>query len=238
MNAINSDMPAASSEAGLHSRAKPFGFECRACSRCCYDKRIQVNPYETAALAERLAMDVVRFRRDHTEGGMGVYLARRDDGACTFLRLSGCSVHPARPLVCRLYPLGRIRHADGSEEWQTLEPHPQSSGRFTETGTIGSFLEQQQALTLMAVADGYADWVNRARSVLAGQRGADAGQAKHGVVPEADLLDLDAATQAWCRARGRAWPDRLQDRWKVHLELLHEQLDHLEGEHDEAKNIR
>lgn len=219
-------------------RESRFGFTCSACSRCCFNKRIQINPYEAAMLAAGIGSDIDRLRRDHTEAGDGIYLTRRKDGACTFLGSEGCSVHSVRPLVCRLYPLGRVRHADGSEEWHRLEPHPRSAGRFDDSGTIAAFLEEQQALTLMAVADGYADWVNRAQSLLARRRGASHEPAGSGILAQADLLDLDKATREWCRARGRPWPDRLEERWKIHLELLHEQLDHLEGEGDEAETAR
>lgn len=220
---------------GLGDRASPFGYECRACSRCCFDKQIQVNPFEIAALAEHLGIDSDRFRHEYTKAGAGTHLARREDGACTLLGPAGCSVHPARPLVCRLYPLGRVRHADGSEDWQRLEPHPRSGGNFTDSGNIAVYLDEQQALPWMAAADGYADWVNRARTIIAEQSHAGRRSQEADILPEIELLDLNRATRAWCRANGRAWPSQLEERWKVHLELLHDQLDQLEGKSNEAK---
>lgn len=213
----------------MDGRTTRFGFECRACSRCCYHKRIQINPFEAAALAGSLGIATERFHRERTEAGKGIYLARRDDGACTFLGPAGCTVHPVRPLVCRLYPLGRIRHADGSEEWHRLDTHPQSEGEFSDRGSIGEFIEQQDAAGLIVVADSYADWVNRARAVLNRSSGM-AGESTSEGPDQEDLFDLDAATRAYCRDQKLAWPARLEDRWRLHLQILDAEIGYLKGE--------
>src|SRR5689334_18430304 len=70
---------------GLESRSRstPFSYTCNQCNRCCYDKRIHVNPYEILRIAQALGTTTGDVIATHTEGG--VSLANRDDGSCTFL---------------------------------------------------------------------------------------------------------------------------------------------------------
>jgi len=86
------------------------------CSRsgtCCFGKQVFVNPWELALLAREKELSPGEFRDRYCDFG-GIQL--RFDGAATFKGMAacsqyvpnfGCSVHSARPLVCRLYPLGR-----------------------------------------------------------------------------------------------------------------------------------
>lgn len=86
------------------------------CSRsgtCCHGKMVWLNPWELACLARAKGMSAREFRDRFCEFG-GIRL--RFDGppgwkglpACSqFVPGAGCSVHPGRPLACRLYPLGR-----------------------------------------------------------------------------------------------------------------------------------
>src|SRR5262245_22789218 len=99
------------------SRSTPFGYVCRRCSRCCSDKQIQINPYEVARLARAKGQSTSEFRAAWTEDGQGTVLREKEDGTCVFLGPRGCEVHRDRPLVCRLYPLGRIVRSDGSEHF-------------------------------------------------------------------------------------------------------------------------
>ncbi len=86
------------------------------CSRsgtCCHGKMVWLSPWELACLAHSKGVDARTFRDRYCEFG-GIRL--RFDGppgwkglpACSqFIPGAGCSVHPGRPLACRLYPLGR-----------------------------------------------------------------------------------------------------------------------------------
>jgi Fe-S-cluster containining protein len=90
-------------------RAEAFGYVCHRCLKCCQHKLIQLNPYEIARLARNRGMTTSEFRSAWTMDGVGLYLAQTKSGTCVFLGGDGCTVHPDRPLVCRLYPLGRQR---------------------------------------------------------------------------------------------------------------------------------
>jgi hypothetical protein len=89
-----------------YQRDSAFSYTCHACSRCCHDKIIHLNPYEVARLAENRGVSTTEFLARYTENN-GTALRRVEDGACVFLTPQGCGVHPDQPLVCRLYPLER-----------------------------------------------------------------------------------------------------------------------------------
>ena len=126
--------------------------------RCCRDKRIRVNPYETYRLARALGLSTTAFLARHT-AAQGTELARTGDGRCVFLGANGCTVHADRPLVCRLYPLGR-HVADGEpDRFHHVEPHPESEGVFGHTGTVADYLAAQGAAPFMHAADVYLDVV-------------------------------------------------------------------------------
>ncbi|MDP3907122.1 YkgJ family cysteine cluster protein [Novosphingobium sp.] len=204
------------------ARTEPFAFRCAACSRCCHHKIIQTNPYEIAQLAALKGVTARAFRERWTEGGAGTALARTEADVCVFLGEQGCTVHPARPLVCRLYPLGRRRAGDGTEHWLQLDPHPLSGGTFGGDGTIADYVEAQQAQPFIAAADAYAEWVNAARDVLGQLPDGDAGGAA-----VFELLDLDAAIAAHCAQAGVAEPGEPAKRLDMHIALLYAELNKL-----------
>jgi len=204
------------------ARREGFGYECKACSRCCQHKVIQVNPYEVARLARLKGTTTGAFRQACTENGEGVVLKRTDDtDTCIFLKNGGCSVHSDRPLVCRLYPLGRHAAPDGTEKWVHVTPHPQSAGVYTRKGTIANYIAAQGALPFMRAADGYAQWVRDAHAFLesAADRVAD------------DLVDMDAAIARHCEKSGVPEPDDIEQRRLMHMHILYLQLNQT-GERD------
>ena len=206
----------------IAARAELFGFQCAACSRCCHHKVIQTNPFEIAQLAAFKGVTADAFRRRWTEDGAGTALARTEADVCVFLGDGGCTVHPARPLVCRLYPLGRRRAGDGTEHWLRLDPHPLSAGTFGTDGTIADYIAAQGAQPFIAAADAYAEWVNVARAVLANRPEGNAGNAA-----ASDLLDLDAAIAAHCAAIAADEPIDPAKRLDMHIALLYAELEQL-----------
>lgn len=199
------------------ARAQPFGYVCGRCSRCCRQQRIQLNPYEAARIAHRLGLATREFRERHTIEGRGTELNRNADGSCAFLGAQGCTIHSDRPLVCRLYPLGRRISADGEESFHRLEGHAQSQGRFGDAGTIESFLQAQEAERFMTAADAYFAWVCRARERLAiGDGTAPAGGG--------DLFDMDETIAAHCAQWALPEPVDIEERRQLHLEILDRHL--------------
>jgi Fe-S-cluster containining protein len=206
------------------ARAEPFGYVCGRCSLCCQHKQIQVNPYEIARLAGGLGVSTAQFRERWTEEGAGAHLARDTNDTCVFLGAEGCTVHADRPLVCRIYPLGRHVSAEGQERWSHVEPHPQTKGLYSRQGTVADYLAAQGALPYMRATDAYAAWLRRAADALDGL--AD----DEGDDEAPDLLDMDAMIAAHCRASGEAAPLDIEARMALHLAILSDWLRATQGD--------
>lgn len=192
-------------------RASAFSYRCMACSRCCRGKTIQINPYELARIAVALDMPVPDLIATHTRDG--VFLRHHPDGRCVFLGPNGCGIHTHRPLVCRLYPLGRIANLQG-ERFVSVPPHPQTEGHYGTEGTVADYLAQQQAEPFIEAADAYYHLYLR----LAG-----AATSRASFEPM-DLLDLNGAVRAECANRRQPLPPTLEERVGRHIEWLFEAL--------------
>ena len=220
-------------DAANQPRDEAFGYSCRRCLRCCRDKRIQLNPYEVARLAQNRSQTTTAFRKAHTQDGEGLELARTADGACVFLGDAVCTVHGDRPLACRVYPLGRHRTFEGVESFSRVEPHPQSAGEIHARGDISAYLRDQGAEPYLRASDAYMDWLGQAIAQLSHQT----GQTHHAVVaaPVADdrLLDMDEALAGWAADTGLALPRDIGGRMALHLSILGHHLEAL-GETSDA----
>ena len=135
-------------------RDSAFSYACHACNRCCRNKAIRVTPYEILLLARHLRQSTTDFIAEHTEAG-GTVLRSRDDGDCGFLGPRGCTVHPARPLACRIYPLARWVDHDGTESYGHLAPHPKTEGIYGRQGSVQDYLDHQGVAPFFALSDRY-----------------------------------------------------------------------------------
>jgi hypothetical protein len=139
-------------------------------------------------------------------------------------------VHPDRPLVCRLYPLGRHVRSDGSEYFTKFTGHPRSAGELTDRGTIADYLAAQDAQPFMDAADAYFQWLCAAHERLG--ESADHPADETGT-EDTDLLDMDTMIARHCEATGQAQPGDLDDRMRLHLRLLHDAISNLEDYQEE-----
>jgi len=126
-----------------------FSYVCNRCGLCCRDKVITLSPYDVIRMARAAAIS--------TGAAVARYTMRRGsllrffpDGRCAALAGPRCTIHPGRPLPCRLYPLGleRAPGADGAgyvERFVQLEPAAGSLGVYGAAGTVAEFLEAQEA---------------------------------------------------------------------------------------------
>ena len=91
---------------------------CTRSGSCCHGHRIGVTPWEIARIASHTGLRQRQVRdRFIDDGGTRLRFAGplNSDGkrACNlFSATAGCTVHPARPLACRVYPLARRRRVD------------------------------------------------------------------------------------------------------------------------------
>ena len=84
---------------------------------------------------------------------------RAEDRGCVFLGPRGCTVHPDRPLACRIYPLARWVAPDGDESFGHLEPHPQTAGIYGTKGTVDDYLTSQGLPPYFAMGEALAGYM-------------------------------------------------------------------------------
>ncbi|MFW5733611.1 MAG: YkgJ family cysteine cluster protein [Oceanidesulfovibrio sp.] len=92
-------------------------FSCTMCGHCCEGEGgIVLSGKDTVRLAEHLGMSVQTFLAEYSmEQGSKRHLVSNGHGACVFYKHgAGCSVHPARPDVCRAWPFFRGNLMDAS----------------------------------------------------------------------------------------------------------------------------
>lgn len=107
---------------GLNDMAKLGCNDCSGCSSCCrgMGNTIVLDPYDLWRLTGGLGMSLQQLLAGHLELNVvdGIILPNLklagDSEQCTFLNEAGrCSIHPYRPGICRLFPLGRYYEEDG-----------------------------------------------------------------------------------------------------------------------------
>lgn len=228
-----------------YRRDSQFSYACHACSRCCQDKVIQLNPYEVARLARNRGLSTTELLAGYTERS-GTALRRTKQGACVFLTPQGCGVHPDRPLVCRLYPLGRHVTSERGEEFRELLPHPETEGEYGVAGTVQTFLDRQEADPFIEATDQYVELVGRLVTALHGRGKADAAvmQEVQHVVDEStakgtpEWLDMDRTVAKYCGDRRLPVPTDLRERMRVHIQAIDAGLVEQSGTHKEGAHER
>lgn len=103
----------------LNDMVKADCGDCAGCFTCCtgMGQSIIVDPLDVHMLKTNLGMTFEELLKENLELNVvdGIILPnlRMGEGdACTFIKNGRCSIHPFRPGVCRLFPLGRV-YEDG-----------------------------------------------------------------------------------------------------------------------------
>ena len=198
-----------------------------------------MGPYEALRLSRRLGVSTTEFFARYTEAGGTVLQTRADDRGCVFLGPQGCTVHPDRPLACRLYPLARWTSPEGDESFGHLEPHPQTAGIYGTSGTVDAFLTSQGLPPYFAMGDRYGALYDRMVAVMErfdpaedserrAERRAEVDELDPGTLATA-LFDVDATVGAYCRERNLAVPTDTDALVDLHLKALGAWLDALEA---------
>ncbi len=142
---------------------------CTRQGTCCHGKMVWINPWEAARLAHALGAPLARFaERELCDGGIRLRFEGahrwRDQPACALYRDgAGCAAHAARPLACRLYPLGRTRVGERVSYGYDGPVFPCRVGcpgvdQLPEL-TVGEYLAGQDVADGEAVADAYVELV-------------------------------------------------------------------------------
>lgn len=206
-------------------------------------------PHEVLGMARQLGISTTEFLARYGGHG-GTTLRFGDDGRCPFVSEEGCRVHPRRPLVCRLYPLGRATDGEGREAFALQPKEEGCEGAFGREGTIAEFLESQGVAPYIEWSVRYGELYRRMLGLLgklgvevkieAGEGGGSA--AGGGTGRDADRgpispwQDIDASLAEYCAARGMAVPDGIEDAIALHLRAMAEWLDDLEARAAEGRN--
>jgi Fe-S-cluster containining protein len=220
-------------------REDPFSFDCGACGRCCSGKVILVGPHEILGMSRVLGIGTTEFLSLYTESG-GTVLRTLDDGRCVFVDGSRCRVHARRPLVCRLYPLGRTTDEKQEERFALMPLRADCQAVAGKDGTISSFLESQGVAPHLVWARRYGDLYRRMIGLLErlepeGDPETPTASSGHG--PEAlpaptqstSWQDIDASLEEYCGAKGSTPPQDIDEAIALHLRAMEEWLDDLES---------
>ena len=84
-------------------------FACELCGHCCDGRGgIVVSKADLARLCEFLDLDVERFERSWgTRRGKKLFIRSGENGCVFFCKDKGCSIHTAKPDICRAWPYFR-----------------------------------------------------------------------------------------------------------------------------------
>jgi uncharacterized protein len=193
---------------------------CTRAGTCCYGKMVWLNPWELARMAATKGLSPRAFRDRYCECG-GIRL--RFNGPSGWIGLAacsqyspdcGCTVHAGRPLVCRLYPLGRQRQGEENHyihrgtSFPCLEGCPEVIK--LPHLTVADYLVGQDAKACEAAQDEYLELMQRLAD------GAFALLLESGLAASGDRLTLrlwrelgKEALEKLLSRLGPEWIDRL-----------------------------
>ena len=90
-------------------------FRCTMSGNCCRNMEIFLNPYDILQLTtvlNKATGDIIRDDLIFLKGKEQLFsrpvLKGARLGTCTFNKERKCTIHPSRPLSCRLFPLARV----------------------------------------------------------------------------------------------------------------------------------
>jgi len=213
-------------------------------------------PHEILGMSRVLGIGTTEFLARYTDNG-GTTLRSEADGRCVFLTPSGCRVHPRRPLVCRLYPLGRTTNEGGEERFAVFPAQPDCEAEVGQDGTVETFLESQGVAPYFEWSRRYGKLYRRMLGLLdrldiqskvsvesrpaappaeAGVTEAPAAEPSADRAPLSSWQDIDASLAEYCAAKGIAVPTEIDEAITLHLRAMEAWLDDLEARLDEVRN--
>lgn len=165
MHAPSQSIRVAGTEAKVLAQSDSLRLSCgvKGCdSNCCTKSApIVLNPYELALICREAGMtyedllDVVDTGR--AKSFPLVMLPR--DPACYFFSGRGCRIYRARPLACRLYPLGRV--FDHGKSHIVLPELNICSGLSSSSGqSVADYLRDQDTALHIEMADRWIEFVS------------------------------------------------------------------------------
>lgn len=99
--------------------------DCAGCEKCCHDMgdSIILDPYDVYMIYKGTGKVFETLLYHEIDLGVvdGIVMPhikmQEDSRCCSFLQTGRCAIHNYRPGFCRLFPLGRIYHEDGTFDY-------------------------------------------------------------------------------------------------------------------------
>jgi Fe-S-cluster containining protein len=131
-------------------------------SNCCKTSApIVLNPYEIALICRESNIsyeDLLDIVDTDRAAGFPLIMLPRNP-ACHFWTEKGCRIYNARPLACRLFPIGRVY--DGIQSRFVLPGRNTCIGLAPEPArTVGDYLKTQDTALQIRMADRWIEFVN------------------------------------------------------------------------------
>lgn len=148
----------------------------------------------------------------------GIFLIWNTEGTCVFLDSQGCIVHEDRPLVCRLYPLGRHVLNTLDESFSEFKPDLECRGVYGNDGKIIDYLESQDALPFMVAADKYLSLFWELYNLL----NKDVIKPVNYIAAERyDIIkDVDTSVAKYCKKTNIPFPENMEEKISVHIQAI------------------
>jgi len=126
-----------------------FAFGCNRCDKCCRNREdILLTPLDLFKIARHLGKTIQEVMQEYCESYEGyeskipvVRIKPREYRlTCPFAKKEGCLIHPVKPAVCALFPLGRMTDARTHEFTYFLQDVP--CGNKNQTQTVRQWLDE------------------------------------------------------------------------------------------------
>ena len=135
------------------SKEDTFNFRCKKCGKCCENlKDMILTPYDLHRVATALKISELDFVNKYCtvyiEKDSGLPLINLktvgENSACPFLMNHECLVHRSKPMLCALYPLGRLlTHGKDDHKFEGIKYYQMCScGETDEKITVREWLEK------------------------------------------------------------------------------------------------
>ncbi len=163
--AVTTNVKVAGTDARVLSESDTLHLSCgvKGCdANCCTNSApIILNPHEIALICRETGMsyeDLLDTVDTGRAKGFPLVMLPRDP-ACHFFSGRGCRIYHARPLACRLYPLGRV--FDHGQSHLVLPELNVCSGFSSSSGhTVADYLRDQDTALHMDMADRWIEFVS------------------------------------------------------------------------------